>query len=113
VDDPSEEIATWSLSVVPLRVGSGTRIKILDSFSRMCPVVSTSLGAYGLDVDNEKHLLIRDKAHEFGDACIKLLEQSNIADSLVKEGWMLLKQKYTWASARPTVESVIGRCLSR
>lgn len=113
VEDPSEEIGTWSLSIVPLRVGGGTRIKILDSFSRMCPVVSTTVGAHGLDIENGKHLLIGDNARDFSDACIRLLQEPNIAMILAEEGWNLFLRKYTWDSIAPALEKVIERCLSR
>lgn len=113
VDDPSEEIGTWSSSIVPLRVGGGTRIKILDSFSRMCPVVSTTVGAHGLNIENGKHLLIGDNARDFSDACIRLLQEPNIAKVLTEEGWNLFLRKYTWDSIAPALEKVIERCLSR
>ncbi|MFC1653155.1 glycosyltransferase family 4 protein [Planctomycetota bacterium] len=112
IDDPTDEMATWSLSVVPLRIGGGTRIKILDSFSKMCPVVSTSLGAYGLNVNNGRHLLVADKAGDFAGACIKLFEQPKFASGLAKEGLTLLKEKYTWDSFRPVVKNVIEKCMS-
>jgi glycosyltransferase involved in cell wall biosynthesis len=112
VDDPSEEISTWSLSIVPLRVGGGTRIKVLESFSRMCPVVSTSVGAYGLEVENGTHLLICDEADEFGDACTRLLVQPQAGTILAKQGRVLLREKYTWESARRAVECVIEHCMA-
>ena len=51
--------------VVPLRVGGGTRIKVLEAFSFKRPVVSTTLGVEGLEVDNEKHILIADHPQHF------------------------------------------------
>jgi glycosyltransferase involved in cell wall biosynthesis len=110
MDDPSGEISTWSVSIVPLRVGGGTRIKILESFSRMCPVVSTSVGAYGLEVQNNRHLLICDQADEFAQACTRLLGQPDAAAILAKQGRALLKEKYTWESSRRAVENVLERC---
>jgi glycosyltransferase involved in cell wall biosynthesis len=59
--------------VVPLRVGSGTRIKILEAFAYGVPVVSTTIGAEGLDVTPGEHLAIADTADGLAAACVRLL----------------------------------------
>ena len=51
IEDTTSEFATWSAMVVPLQYGGGTRLKILDAFSKMCPVIATPVGAYGLAVN--------------------------------------------------------------
>ena len=51
------ELAGATVAVVPVRFGSGTRVKILESFAHRVPVVSTTLGAEGLDVEDGVHLL--------------------------------------------------------
>lgn len=50
VNDTAEEISTWSMMIMPIHVGGGTRVKIAEAFSRKCPVVATSLGAFGYKV---------------------------------------------------------------
>ena len=60
VPDIDTELARADLVLVPIRFGSGTRIKILEAFAHRIPVVSTGLGAEGLDVVDEQHLLIAD-----------------------------------------------------
>lgn len=47
VKDPADEIRTWSAMAVPIGIGAGTRGKVAQAFSQKCPIVSTSLGAYG------------------------------------------------------------------
>ena len=59
--------------VVPLRVGGGTRLKIYEAMATGCPVVSTTIGAEGLDVQDGKNILLRDGAVPFADALIGLL----------------------------------------
>ncbi len=68
-----EELARASVAVVPIRYGSGTRVKILESFAHRVPVVSTTLGAEGLDVEDGVHLLLADGPEEFAAATVRLL----------------------------------------
>ena len=58
--------------VVPLQLGAGTRVKVAEAFSRRCPLVSTPVGVYGYNVENERELLIADSAHELADACVRM-----------------------------------------
>lgn len=72
--------------IVPVRFGSGTRIKILEAMSLGRPVVSTPVGAEGLDLEPEKDLLIADTAAEFAEACIELCRNEEKWRSLVENG---------------------------
>ena len=76
VEDPAGEIATWSATVIPIRFGGGTRIKIADAFSRKCPVVSTRFGAFGYDVHHGNELLLADDndPKAFASSCISLIQ---------------------------------------
>jgi glycosyltransferase involved in cell wall biosynthesis len=67
------ELARAAVAVVPIRYGSGTRIKILESFAHRVPVVSTTLGAEGLDVEDGVHLLLADDPKELAAATVRLL----------------------------------------
>jgi glycosyltransferase involved in cell wall biosynthesis len=73
LDDPTDEIASWSLMVVPIFTGGGTRIKIPHAFSQRCPVVSTPFGAYGFDVAHEQELLLAESAADFAHQCMRTL----------------------------------------
>ncbi len=112
VDDSTPEMSTWSACIVPLRIGGGTRIKILDAFSKKCPVVSTPLGAYGLSVKNNCEIILADDAAAFADACTRLLEQPETSKFLAEAGWSLFQHKYTWDSIAPVIEKVVEQCLS-
>jgi glycosyltransferase involved in cell wall biosynthesis len=68
--------------VVPLRSGSGVRVKILEAFARGVPVVSTSVGCEGLDVDSGVHLAVADRPADFAEATIALLADDNRAEAL-------------------------------
>jgi glycosyltransferase involved in cell wall biosynthesis len=73
-----EELAGASLAVVPVRYGGGTRVKILESFAHRVPVVSTSLGAEGLDVEDGVHLLVADDAEQFAAAVVRVLRDAQL-----------------------------------
>ncbi|MFD7997151.1 glycosyltransferase [Streptomyces mexicanus] len=73
VPDMTPHLRAADLVVVPLRVGSGTRIKILEAFAHGVPVVSTTIGAEGLDVVAGEHLAIADTAEDLARDCAALL----------------------------------------
>ncbi len=73
VPSMEEELSRASVAVVPIRYGSGTRVKILESFAHRVPVVSTTLGAEGLDVEDGVHLLLADDPEKFAAATVRLL----------------------------------------
>jgi glycosyltransferase involved in cell wall biosynthesis len=72
------ELAHATVAVVPLRFGGGTRVKILESFAHRVPVVSTTIGAEGLDVEDGVHLLLADDPSEFAAATVRLLEDPRL-----------------------------------
>ena len=69
VDDVRPLVASSKMSLAPIFSGGGTRLKILEAMALKTPVVATSKGAEGLDVESERHLLIADTAPDFADAC--------------------------------------------
>ncbi len=103
VPDLTEYYTRATVVVVPLRAGGGTRIKILEAFAHQRPVVSTSKGAEGLEVQNRKHLLIADSPTDFAEACARLSADAKLRDTLVTKA-------LEWVSSHHTVEAVT-RCL--
>jgi len=93
--DVRPNIARSWLSVVPLRVGAGTRLKIIESLALGTPVVSTSKGAEGLDVTNGKNILIADTPSEFADAVLSVLRNHDLRKALSREGRKLVEEKYS------------------
>jgi glycosyltransferase involved in cell wall biosynthesis len=73
VADAIEEIGRAKVAVVPLRAGSGTRFKILEAWAAATPVVSTALGAEGLDAVDGAHLVIAESAREFAEAVVRVV----------------------------------------
>ncbi len=88
--------ADCGVFIVPLRSGSGVRVKILNALAMGLPVVSTSLGAEGMDVRSGEHLLIADGAAEFARAVVTVLREPELADRLGRSGRELVCKKYSW-----------------
>jgi glycosyltransferase involved in cell wall biosynthesis len=84
------------LSIVPLRFGGGTRIKILDAFAMGLPVVSTSLGCAGLTVRDDHHLLVADDPACFADAVVRLLDDATLRMTLRSNARKLIEERYQW-----------------
>lgn len=94
VENLDVELARADVAVVPIRVGSGTRIKILEAFAHRIPVVSTSVGADGLDVNDRNELLIADDADGFAAACIELVNDVELRRSLTEAGQRRWAESY-------------------
>jgi polysaccharide biosynthesis protein PslH len=113
VEDPTVEIASWSAMIVPVRLGAGTRVKIPEAFSRKCPVVSTSLGAFGYKVLNGQDLLLADDAQDFASACVLLLKSTELGLRLSENAWKKFLDHWTWDSIGASVSNAVNECLNR
>ncbi len=85
-----------AVSVVPLRGGGGTRLKILESMALGRPVVSTTIGCEGLEVHDGEHLFIADDPLSFANRIIKLLKDSDTRKGMIKRGRLLVEKVYDW-----------------
>lgn len=83
--------------VVPIRAGSGTRLKILEAFAAQIPVVSTTQGAEGIEARHGEHLLIADDAEMFAHAIVELLEKPDRRQQLAVNGQKLAESTYDWS----------------
>jgi len=95
VKDLNLEYDAADVVVAPIRGGGGTRIKILEAFAHGVPVVSTSKGAEGLDVENGMHLFIEDDARLFAEACMRLMTDRGLADEMSRRASALASSKYS------------------
>jgi len=99
VADAIPELALSRIAVVPLRTGSGTRLKILEAWAAGLPVVSTTIGAEGLGAVDGEHLLLADSAAAFADAVTRLLTCPELSRCLGAAGRLLVEKEFTWQSA--------------
>lgn len=96
VEDAVAEIARCRLAVVPLRSGSGTRLKIIEAWAAGVPVVSTTIGAEGLNCTNEANLVLADQPTAFAQAVCELFSDSSRADRVGTAGRGLYESSYNW-----------------
>ncbi len=82
--------------VVPLRLGGGTRLKIVEAMAMRIPVVSTTVGAEGLDISPGENILIADDPGAFAKAVVRLLSDSDLYQRIV-DGGQVLAQRYDWS----------------
>ncbi len=94
-----------SLMVVPLTLGSGTRLKILEAFAAGCPVISSSKGAEGIECIDERHLLIRESPESMAKAAIELWKNTGKMRSIQKNALELVSRKYSWNSAAEKIKN--------
>ena len=102
------ELARADIAVVPLRIGSGTRLKILESFAHRIPVVSTTVGADGLDVEDGVHLLVADRPEDFARACRRLIEDRALARRLVDAAEHRYLEQYEWSTAKDKIQQLVS-----
>lgn len=99
VDDAVSIIAQARVAIVPLFAGSGTRIKILEAWAAATPVVSTTLGAEGLEYRDREHLVLADGAESFTAAVSELLALPLNRERIGAAGRRLYEERYTWQTA--------------
>jgi glycosyltransferase involved in cell wall biosynthesis len=107
VPSMDDELARASVAVVPVRYGGGTRIKILESFAHRVPVVSTTVGAEGLDVEDGVHLLLADDAAAFAAATVRLLRDRSLRRRLSDAAEALHRDRYDGRVADEAVRRLI------
>lgn len=96
VDDVRPYIERAAVYVVPLRIGGGSRLKILEALAMGRAVVSTSIGAEGLDVEHDRHLVLADDPRAFADSVSRLLDDPERCRALAAEGRRLVERRYGW-----------------
>ncbi|PYY05277.1 MAG: hypothetical protein DMG64_03310 [Acidobacteria bacterium] len=109
----TEEMKTWSVMVVPIRLGAGTCVKVAHGFSQRCPIVSTSLGARGYDCLHEREMYSADSPEMFASACVELVRDLDKAQPLAERAWDYFVEKWSWKSIYPKVWAAAEDCLSQ
>ena len=94
--------------VVPIRYGGGTRIKILEAMAHRKAIVSTTVGAEGIDAQNGKHLLLADEPAAFAQACLLCLRDTAVREQIEDEGYSLVRRHYTWDRIERQVARIVS-----
>jgi glycosyltransferase involved in cell wall biosynthesis len=91
---------------IPMRWGSGTRIKILEAFANGVPVVSSTIGAEGLDVVNGRDILIADDPKDLAAACVRVLRDPALGERLAASAAAVYEERYRWEPIRRLIGTV-------
>jgi glycosyltransferase involved in cell wall biosynthesis len=113
IPDVRPALSRAAIVVVPLRVGSGTRIKILEALAMGKAVVSTSIGREGLDLRDGEHLLVADGVEAFAAAVVRLLGDPALRARLGSAGRELVTRGYSWQLSVERLEAFHDEVMSR
>ncbi len=97
VPDVRPYLERASVAVVPLRMGGGTRLKVVEAFAMGKAVVSTTLGSEGIDARHSEHLLIGDDPRSFADQVVRLLSEPALGRRLGQAASSLARESYSWS----------------
>ncbi|MFT3925230.1 MAG: glycosyltransferase family 4 protein [Myxococcales bacterium] len=99
VEDLHKEIARATVVVAPLRIGGGTRLKIVEAMAVAKPIVSTTIGAEGIDVSHGRDILLADKPEDFAREIGRVLEDEGLQRRLGKAARETAEAHYSWSAA--------------
>lgn len=108
VQDVREYMGKAQIFVVPLRIGAGTRLKIIEALSMKKIIVTTSIGCEGLEVENNRHLLIRDDPKDFALAVTEILNNNSSYVNLGENGRKLIEERYDWKTVFHSLDEVLA-----
>ena len=96
VPDLGRELSRYHLMVVPLRVGGGMRLKIIESFALRVPVVSTSIGCEGIECEDDVHILHADTEEAFVRQIERVFRDATLGGRLATDAYALVNEHYRW-----------------
>ncbi len=115
VEDPTAYLQQTAAFVVPLHAGAGMRVKILDGWSWGVPIVTTRLGAEGIDITDGHEALVADDPAAFADAVVRLLQEPALRQRLREAGHRKAATAYNWqvryAEWDRVYEDVLGKAV--
>jgi glycosyltransferase involved in cell wall biosynthesis len=111
VDDIRPHVAQANVYVIPLFVGSGTRIKAFEAMAMGRPVVSTTLGVEGLDVTDGENYLRADDAASFARSILTLMDDAAMRVRLAAAARQLMEDRFSWSRVARQFEAICLRTL--
>jgi glycosyltransferase involved in cell wall biosynthesis len=95
------------VSIVPLRIGGGTRLKIYEAVAARRPVVSTTIGAEGLGLRPGEEILLADAPEAFAQACLRLLADAEARERIQSAAWNTVSRNYSWERVTAQFEEIL------
>ncbi|MCU1236048.1 MAG: glycosyl transferase, group 1 [Candidatus Solibacter sp.] len=96
-----------AVSIVPLRIGGGTRLKIYEAMAAKIPVVSTTIGAEGLTVNPPDDIRIADTPAEFANQCLNLLFAGEVRERVATAAWEMVNANFSWEHVSRCFEKIM------
>ncbi len=97
------------VSIVPLRIGGGTRLKIYEAVAAGLPVVSTSVGAEGLPLEAGRHVALADTPALFAEHCLRLLDDGAGRSRMARAAYELVAARFSWEAVSQSFEEILQR----
>ena len=112
VENLAPYLAETAVFIVPLKAGAGMRVKILDAWCWGLPVVSTTIGAEGIDIQEGENILIADTADRFAQALVEAVSDAELQWRLRANGRRWVEERYDWRRIYPAWDEVYDGLLS-
>ena len=96
-----------AVSIVPLRIGGGTRLKIFESMAGRVPVVSTPIGSEGLPLTSGEDCFLAEAPADFAARCLQLLADSDLRRQIASAAWELVAKHFSWEHAARCFERIL------
>lgn len=109
IEDPDPYLAETAVFIVPLFAAGGMRVKIVDVWCQGLPIVSTTVGAEGIDIQDGENILIADTEQDFASAVVRLLKDRELQAQLCANGRKWVEEKYNWRRVYTAWDDVYGR----
>jgi glycosyltransferase involved in cell wall biosynthesis len=108
VEDVRPYLWKSAVSIVPLRIGGGTRLKIYEAMAAKIPVVSTAVGAEGLDVRDGENIQIAKSPEAFAERCVALLSDAEARRKQSQAAWEMVSACYSWEVVSRKFEQLLA-----
>lgn len=112
VPDPRPYIAQATVYIAPLRVGGGTRFKLMEAMAMRRPIVTTRLGCEGFDITPGREMMLADAPADFAEAVLALLNDPARARAMTEYAFAFVAQQYDWSAIVPKLEKIYERHVS-
>ncbi|GKU27278.1 glycosyl transferase [Clostridium folliculivorans] len=107
VEDPAEYFQLMDLSIVPLRLGAGVKIKVLESMANGIPVITTTIGAEGIYAKNERDIIITDNPKDFAYKINNLKNDITQRETIKKNGMSFINDNYGFEKNKQILKDYI------
>jgi polysaccharide biosynthesis protein PslH len=109
VPDLEPYLERASLMVVPVRAGSGMRVRILEAFAHAMPILTTTVGLEGIDAVPGEDVLVADSSDDFAGKVVSLLRDEHLQKKLAERGRRLAEARYDWRVVLKKLDEIYGK----